>query len=279
MTLDGIDISKYQRTTPPLAGLSFAFARATYATTVDPKYAMHVANFRRAGIVVGAYHFGVGFVTPLAQVKAFIAVAKEADVLVLDLERDSTKTMTRAQGREFIRRLRAAAPGKTILLYSSRGTWPGDLGQDANWVADYTGQPDRAGVSPRIPWAFWQWTSRPWDKNRFKGDQAALRKLASLASPPPPQPAPEEDQDVRVVVVREREWPAPRRFTAPGPLRRFSATEEIEPPIEAGYAGWADASVAIESSGVPHGVGFLRLSSGGSAGKYVLAAQVALEGE
>jgi hypothetical protein len=89
----------------------------------------------------------------------------------------------------------------------------------------------------------------------------------------------EEDQDVRVVVVREREWPAPRRFTAPGPLRRFSATEEIEPPIGAGYAGWADASVSIESSGVPHGAGFLRLSSGGSAGKYVLAAQVALEGD
>jgi hypothetical protein len=275
--LDGIDISKWQPTTPPLAGQSFAFARATYATTVDPKYAMHVANFRRAGLVVGAYHFGVGFVTPLAQVKAFVAVAKDADLLVLDLERDTTKTMTRAQGREFIRRLRAAAPGKTILLYSSRGTWPGDLGQDANWVADYTGQPDRVGVSPRIPWAFWQWTSRPWDKNRFAGDLAELRALARVTKPVPQPPTSTEEEQVIVVTIEK--FPAPRRFTAAGPLRRFTAREEIEPPIPAGYAGWADATVAIESSGVPHGAGFLRLSSGGSAGNYVLAAQVALEGE
>jgi hypothetical protein len=261
---------------------------------------MHVANFRKAGIVVGAYHFGVGAkqASIPAQVAAFAKASTGADVLILDLERNSRvrrtvdgklvwvqlPTMTRTEGREFIRRLRAAVPAKPtllaapILLYSSRGTWPGELGQDANWVADYTGDPNRPGVSPRIPWAFWQWTSTPWDKNRFNGDLAALRKLASFASPPP-QPAPEEDQDVRVVVVREREWPAPRRFTAPGPLRRFSATEEIEPPIAPGYAGWADASVAIESSGVPHGAGFLRLSSGGSAGKYVLAAQVALDGD
>ena len=57
--LRGIDVSQWQPKTPDLSGLAFAFARATYGTGTDPVYATHAANFRKAGIVVGAYAFGV----------------------------------------------------------------------------------------------------------------------------------------------------------------------------------------------------------------------------
>lgn len=271
MTLDGIDVSKWQRTTPPLTGLAFAFARASYATTPDPLYSRHVAAFRKAGLVVGAYHFGVGFASPADQVDAFLRVAPDADLLALDLERDRTQTMTAAQGREFIARLRQRVPGKAILLYSSRGTWPGDLGQDANWIADYT-LAARMARRPltRLPWAFWQWTSRPWDRDRFNGDLAALRALAGRAS---------EDADVRVVTVTVEKFAAPRRFASLEPkLRRFSATAELS-PIRGPYSGTVDAAVTIEGNeGAPRGRGFLRLASGGSAGYYILAAAVDLEG-
>jgi len=276
MTLDGIDVSKWQRSTPSLAGLAFAFARATYATTADPMYATHVAAFRKAGLVVGAYHFGVGFEYASAQVDAFLRVATDADLLALDLERDSTQTMTAAQGREFIARLRQRAPGKTVLLYSSRGTWPGDLGQDANWIADYT-LAARLAHRPltKLPWAFWQYTSRPWDRDKFNGDLAALRQLVGARGATAPTA---EDEDVRLVTVTVEKFPAPRRFTSVGTqLRRFSATAELS-PIPGPYSGTVDAAVTIESSSVPRGTGFLRLASGGSAGYYILAAQVDMEG-
>jgi hypothetical protein len=181
--LNGIDISKWQPTTPSLAGQSFAFARATYATTVDPKYAMHVANFRKAGLVVGAYHFGVGFVSVPAQVKAFLTASKGADLLILDLERDSTKTMTQAEARAFIKAVQAT--GKKIGLYHSRSGFP-SLGQDYNWIAQWRKEPPTG-----IPWAFWQWQGSPLDRDKFNGDKAALLELAGKTPAPiPPKEAP-----------------------------------------------------------------------------------------
>jgi hypothetical protein len=60
-------------------------------------------------------------------------------------------------------------------------------------------------------------------------------------------------------------------------LRRFNATGELS-SIKAPYSASVDADIAIDQSDnrVPHGPGFLRLASGGSAGYYVLAAQVDL---
>lgn len=171
--LNGIDVSKWQPTTPSLAGLSFAFARATYATTVDPKYAMHVRNFRRAGIVVGAYHFGVGHKPIHEQVRTFLAAAKGADLYVLDLERDTTQTMTQAEAREFIRLVHAT--GKKIGLYHSRSGFP-ELGQDYNWVAQWRKEPPTG-----IKWHFWQWQGSPLDRDKFSGTKAQLLALAGRA--------------------------------------------------------------------------------------------------
>ena len=68
MTLNGIDVSRWQGTTPSLAGLAFLFAKASQGTTKDPMYDTHIANARKAGLVVGAYCFNVGTLDIAAQV-------------------------------------------------------------------------------------------------------------------------------------------------------------------------------------------------------------------
>jgi GH25 family lysozyme M1 (1,4-beta-N-acetylmuramidase) len=178
VTLSGIDVSKYNTlSATSLKGLSFAFARATYGTTRDWKFQDHMTAFRKAGIVAGAYHFGVGWTTVAAQVAAFLTASKGADLLVLDLERDNTKTMTNEQAREFIKAVQAT--GKKVGLYHSRSGFP-QLGQDYNWVAQW-GQ-----AAPNITWAFWQWQGSPLDRNKFNGDLDALRSLAGKSPAPLP---------------------------------------------------------------------------------------------
>lgn len=89
----------------------------------------------------------------------------------------------------------------------------------------------------------------------------------------PAQPIPPQEAGVTVVTITL--FPAPRAFTAPGsPLRRFSATAELS-PIAGPYSATVDGTAVIEGNpSVPTGSGFLRLSAGGSAGRFILAAEV-----
>lgn len=89
-----------------------------------------------------------------------------------------------------------------------------------------------------------------------------------------PLPDTSTEEEVVIVVTIEK-WTAPKRFRAAGNLRRFTATDELE-PIDGPYEATVDANVRIDSQGVPHGQGFLRLASGGSSGKYILASEVTL---
>lgn len=99
--------------------------------------------------------------------------------------------------------------------------------------------------------------------------------FALLTAPVPPKPAPSSKEDDVIVVTIEK-FPIPRSFASKGSkLRRFSASAELD-PIEGAYKATVDATVAIESAGVPHGAGFLRINSGGSAGRYILASEVTL---
>lgn len=179
MTLEGIDVSRYQRTTPNLAGLSFLMARATYGTARDPMFATHIANARKAGLLVGAYHFGVGDISAPVQGGAFLAAAGAVDFYVLDLERNgSAMSMTHAQATLFMAGVRAK--GHRIGLYHSDSGFP-SLGQDWSWVAKWGATP------PSRSWAFWQYRGSPLDLDRFHGDSAALH---ALAGQPVRQPTP-----------------------------------------------------------------------------------------
>ena len=166
--LSGIDIS-YWQDAEPLAGCSFAFARATYGTTADSRYAQHMTAFRKAGIVTGAYAFGIN-ADGAAQAAKFLDVAHDADLLALDWEAEKDKPpMTEAQTAAFIAAVHAA--GRTIGLYHSLSGFP-DVGQDWNWVAAW------GAIEPHIPWAFWQSRGRPLDLDHFNGNELALQALA-----------------------------------------------------------------------------------------------------
>jgi hypothetical protein len=170
--IEGLDVSQWNAATPPLAGQSFALARATYGTGIDTRYAMHAANFRKAGIVTGAYAFGV-FADGAAQAAAFLEVAHDADLLALDQEVEPGKTpMTDAQARAFIVAIHAV--GRKCGLYHQLSGYP-FLGQDWDWVAVW------GSVPPPRHWNFWQYQGVGVDRDRFAGTLADLHALAGIA--------------------------------------------------------------------------------------------------
>lgn len=180
MALTGLDVSRYQTTTPPLANYSFMFARATFGIRMDIMFATHIAAAKKAGIVTGAYHFGYGseVASPEAQAQAFMrrALRYGADIWALDYE-PSDAPMTKAEARRFIAEVHKA--GYRIGLYASRSGFPFDLGQDFDWIADWD-----ANVFPAHA-EFWQYRGSPLDLDKFNGTLAALRLLAARPIPLP----------------------------------------------------------------------------------------------
>lgn len=201
MTLPGFDVSVFNSDlTQTLKGQSFAIAKASEALFADPKFAAHRLQIKAAGIPWGAYHFGQAGSTGPQQAAFFLAHCADAEFLALDAEAAVLKSPQIL--RDFIAYVKAHDK-RQILLYSSRGTWPGDLGQDGNWVADYDGDPDRMGVSPRVIWAIWQKSGSGVDRDVFAGDLAALERLAgrtSNAAPVPPIWTPNPAPNAEVMV-------------------------------------------------------------------------------
>jgi GH25 family lysozyme M1 (1,4-beta-N-acetylmuramidase) len=181
MTVNGIDISHWQDPTPALSGLAFAFARASIGVMPDHMYPEHEAHFRAAGIVRGAYHFGVGGVNVIAQADTFLTAAKGAELLALDLEHNASgETMTQDEARAFIAHVRQS--GRHIGLYHSASGFP-ELGQEWDWVAQWGETP------PTRHWAFWQKRGAPLDLDVFNGTLAGLRLFAGRPKPAPkPKP-------------------------------------------------------------------------------------------
>jgi len=173
----GIDVSHYQSATPPLAGRSFLFAKATQGTWFhDPLYAMHIRNARTAGLVTGGYHWGEhGNIT--RQVDMFLEAAGDVDLVALDTEH-GTSNMTLDEMAAFADGIHAAR--KRLVGYASEDRYP-VYGQDLRWVAHY-------GVAaPSIPWDFHQYTSTPYDKDQYNGTDAELRALVGGPSMIVPQ--------------------------------------------------------------------------------------------
>lgn len=171
--LEGIDISHHQASTPDLTRYAFVIVRAVYGDRPDDRYAQHMRVARQAGIPAGAYAFGRNAMyDPIAsQVDAFLRVAADADFLALDREKDGANVlMTVSQAREFVTRVHAA--GRRIGYYASDAVFR-DVGQDFDWVANYSHEPARH-------WDFWQYRGSPLDLDRFGGYLSDLRKLIDL---------------------------------------------------------------------------------------------------
>lgn len=169
MTVEGIDVSAYQSSTPSLAGLGFVFVRASIGTSPDARYPAHAADVQDHSLVLGGYHFWQA-ADPAAQVAAFLGQARGADLLAIDLEGpDSAGATAQGQVRNMIDRLHSA--GRLVGLYHSDSGYP-DLGQDWSWVARWTATP------PTRPWDFWQYQGSPLDRDRWHGDLGSLAALA-----------------------------------------------------------------------------------------------------
>jgi hypothetical protein len=184
MSVEGIDVSHWQTSTPSLSGLSFLIARASVGNAIDDKYAMHIGNARKAGLITGAYHFAYhgGIEGQAATFLKAIKAVGNVDLCFIDVE--GATAPSQAETRTFIDLVHQAGR-KCGLYHSASGFF--DAGQDYDWVAKW---------SPTAPanWTFWQYQGSPLDKDRFNGTSVDLAALAGLPTAPdtstgePPMP-------------------------------------------------------------------------------------------
>ena len=180
------------------AGIAGVIHKATQGTSlIDPRYHERKAAALAAGLMWGAYHFGVGE-DGAAQAKFFLSVVEPGptDLLVLDFEMNpSGPGMTLAQAENWVQYVEAQTgrwPGVyggsyiTELLRGHTGQTP--LGFCWFWLAEY-------GPTPHLPpawseWTMWQYTDGkdglgPYsvegigncDRDKFAGDLDGLKKL------------------------------------------------------------------------------------------------------
>jgi len=165
--LQGVDVSKYQSQTPSLAGVHFLIARAGIAEKPDPTYGMHIANAKKAGIATGSYYYNWGALSVSEQVDYYRKIEGDVDIHVIDWE--GTEGFTAAQTADFIRIYKARS-GNRMFLYASEGRFR-DLGQDGNWIANYSREPSKA-------YDIWQYGPfRGADGNRIRGTIIDLNRI------------------------------------------------------------------------------------------------------
>jgi len=163
--IEGLDLSRWQATTPSLVGFDFLIARASVGLQADSRYGMHIIAARRAGLVTGAYCFLYGQLSIGDQVAAFLAAAGEVDLYAVDIE--GADAPTKAQTAAAIALIHAAGKGAG-LYHSDSGFF--DAGQEWDWVANWSAEPAR-------PWDIWQHRGSPLDLDRFDGTVDELRTL------------------------------------------------------------------------------------------------------
>ncbi|MEU6388007.1 GH25 family lysozyme [Streptomyces sp. NPDC046939] len=184
--LHGLDISAYQPPSYATDDQSFVFIKATEGRTyTNPHIEAQTRTGRRAGLVVGYYHFlWPGRIR--AQARHFLSKIPEkpGDVLAVDWEATGNGShASSAEKDRFIRRLKAQRPHHRVVLYTNRDFWlnadTASYAGDGLWIADYV-----SAGEPRIraDWLFHQYTSHPHDKNVAQfPDRDALRQWADGA--------------------------------------------------------------------------------------------------
>jgi GH25 family lysozyme M1 (1,4-beta-N-acetylmuramidase) len=172
----GIDLSLWNRDVPYRAlldaGLRFALIKASQGTTIaDPVYRDHVREARRAGYLVGPYHFYDYRLSGRAQADHFLDTLRAAGTLrrslplVVDVEcfapfGAADRAYVRGELRAFVGRVYERT-GRLPMVYTSWYMWREVTGSDPTfgrlplWVACW-----RCG-RPLLPvgwdgWDFWQ---------------------------------------------------------------------------------------------------------------------------
>jgi len=236
MGIYGYDVSSYQPNPPTNA--DFMFIKATEGTNyVNPYQSSQAAKARRAGMVVGFYHFlHPGNI--VAQANYFVqrCVSQVGDVFACDWEQTSSGHASSAEKDLFIRTVQKLRPGHKVLLYCNTSDWlsrdTSGFAGDGLWPANYNGVP--GSVPIRSPWLIHQYTSSPLDKNYAPhwANRAAMKAWAtsSVAKPAPaPKPAP-------------KPAPAPAKPAAPA---LAISTEVFHLPMSASIALKSNKDVTL----------------------------------
>jgi GH25 family lysozyme M1 (1,4-beta-N-acetylmuramidase) len=260
----GIDISHHQDAALDLAqcrreGIEFVFIKSSEGGDyVDPEFAANLAEARRAGLLVGAYHYVRSNATAAAQV-ANVRRAVPLDVAVIpDVEANSGGVVL---VREFVDRLRAAGY-RVPLLYLPRWYWsqigsPSLAGLPPLWSSRYPDNVvgDLGDEWTRVPATHWtgyggldvavlQFTSSvriaghsPIDANAYRGSRDQLATLLGYVTL--------EDPNVKNLILAQEKGSA-RTWVGDGVFRRW-----VQDPAElAGLKYWialkgGDATVQV----------------------------------
>ena len=185
------------------AGIACVIHKATQGVRfVDPNYHRHREQALAAGLLWGAYHFGTS-ANSTRQADHFLRTVDPEihTLLVLDYEPNGKWTMTLAQAKEFVTRVKTMT-GRFPGLYAgslikeklaSKSKDP-ILSQCFLWIAQYALAP--TGIPPTWPtWTLWQYTDgvegpEPHsvdgiglcDRNRFNGTFVGLRRLWGITA-------------------------------------------------------------------------------------------------
>ena len=225
--LSGIDVSYYQGDvnwqSMKAAGVTFAFARATYGNTkVDPQFSTNWSAIKAAGIIRGTYHFYVSSDDPAAQASLFLSTVGSLGASdlppVLDVEAGGGTTDLVNGVQEWLALVEQGL-GRTPMIYTAPSFWneymTSGFGSYPLWVAEY-GVSAPKQTNGWSTWAFWQYSQSgsvggidPVDLDYFNGSMSDLHAfiLASAigATPPapqPPEPAPPAATDAQTYTVQ-----------------------------------------------------------------------------
>ncbi|MEU1372010.1 GH25 family lysozyme, partial [Streptomyces sp. NPDC005803] len=187
--LNGIDVSGYQPATPDVSGKAFVFIKATEGVSyVNPRQATQAAAARKAGAVVGFYHFArPGNVQAQAKYFADKAGSVEGDVLAIDWEDSGVSC---ADKDALIKAVKQLRPTHKVVLYCGRDFWlhrdTTSYCGDGLWIADYS----HAAGSPAIehPWLFHQHSDHPVDQDVANFPTVAALKAWAKGTPAPGGP-------------------------------------------------------------------------------------------
>ncbi|WP_069170359.1 glycoside hydrolase family 25 protein [Streptomyces griseus] len=166
--LHGVDVSSHQ-TDFDTDGVDFVFIKATEGRSyVNPRLDGQIARARKAGCVVGFYHFlWPGNAEQQAAYFVEGTPEKPGDLLAADWERTGDGTHASSKDKDrFIREVKRLRPHHRVLLYCNRSFWrtydTSSYAGDGLWIADHV----TAG-EPRIEarWRVHQYTDTPLDRN------------------------------------------------------------------------------------------------------------------
>ena len=194
------------------AGIIGVIHKATQGLTgVDGTYGTRKPTALAAGLLWGAYHFGVN-ANAQKQADHFLDVVQPgpSDLMVLDFEPNAHDgTMTLAQAEAFVQRI-FQQTGRFPGLYSGQAFIKEQLSNKKNetlsncflWIARYSDQPPQVPTATWKTFTLWQYTdgnlgpqphrvngiATGCDRDKFNGDEAGLRQLWGVLPATPPAP-------------------------------------------------------------------------------------------